>query len=68
MAANYWTSTQHKFWLFSREKLAEIRKAVEETDKGAAQQFQLPDLRLFSVYINQRECSLLRVLCAATEC
>ncbi|KAL1954030.1 hypothetical protein VTO42DRAFT_1808 [Malbranchea cinnamomea] len=54
MAANYWASTQRKHWLFTRERLAEIRRALDESDKAAVHQFPLPDLRLFSIYINQQ--------------
>jgi hypothetical protein len=54
MAANYWTSTQRRHWLFSREKLAEIRDALREKDKAAHSQFPLPDQRLLNIYFNQR--------------
>src|SRR5436189_2505446 len=54
MAANYWTSTQRQHWLFSRDQLAEIRKAIEESEKTLIQQYPLFDLRLLSIYINQR--------------
>lgn len=55
MAANYWASTQRKNWLFSREKLAETRRALDLNDRAAVTQFPLPDLRILSIYINQRE-------------
>jgi cyclin C len=54
MAANYWTSTQRRHWLFSREKLADIRGALREKDKVAHSQFPLPDQRLLNIYFNQR--------------
>ncbi|OGE52663.1 hypothetical protein PENARI_c009G05302 [Penicillium arizonense] len=54
MAANYWTSTQRRHWLFSREKLAEIRDALREKDKAAHSQFPLPDQRLLNIYFNQQ--------------
>src|SRR5881394_212849 len=54
MAANYWASTQRQHWLFSRDQLAEIRKAIEESEKSLIQQYPLFDLRLLSIYINQR--------------
>jgi cyclin C len=58
MAANFWASTQRRHWLFSREQLAEMRRVLDDNDKAAVQQFPLPDLRLFSIYINQRGSSL----------
>ncbi|KAG5292207.1 cyclin [Histoplasma ohiense] len=54
MAANYWMSTQRRNWLFERDQLAEIRRSLDEGDKQKQliQQFPLPDLRYFSIYIN----------------
>ncbi|PGH10873.1 RNA polymerase II holoenzyme cyclin-like subunit [Helicocarpus griseus UAMH5409] len=52
MAANYWASTQRKQWLFERDQLAEIRRSLDDNEKQLVQQFPLPDLRFFSIYIN----------------
>ncbi|KAL4801124.1 cyclin-like protein [Aspergillus venezuelensis] len=54
MAANYWASTQRKHWLFTRERLAEIRDDFKEKDKNAHTQFPLPDQRLLNIYFNQQ--------------
>ncbi|PYH90263.1 C-type cyclin [Aspergillus ellipticus CBS 707.79] len=54
MAANYWASTQRRHWLFSREKLAEIRESFRERDKVAHTQFPLPDQRLLNIYFSQQ--------------
>jgi len=54
MAANFWVSTQRRHWLFSREKLAEIRDNLKEQDKLAHSQFPLPDSRLLNIYFNQQ--------------
>ncbi|KAJ5887915.1 Cyclin C/H/T/L [Penicillium taxi] len=54
MAANYWTSSQRQFWLFSREKLADVREALRERDKATHAQFPLPDQRLLNIYFNQQ--------------
>ncbi|KAL1981617.1 hypothetical protein VTN96DRAFT_2389 [Rasamsonia emersonii] len=54
MAANYWTSTQRRHWLFTRERLAEIRENLKEKDKLAHQQFPLPDLRHLNIFFNQQ--------------
>ncbi|KAL4980113.1 RNA polymerase II holoenzyme cyclin-like subunit [Aspergillus desertorum] len=54
MAANYWASTQRKHWLFTRERLAEIRESFKEKDKASHTQFPLPDQRLLNIYFNQQ--------------
>jgi len=54
MAANYWASTQRLHWLFSREKLAELRQKLEDQDKNLVSQYPLPDRRLVNIYINQQ--------------
>ncbi|PKX99406.1 cyclin-dependent protein serine/threonine kinase regulator SSN8 [Aspergillus novofumigatus IBT 16806] len=54
MAANYWASTQRRHWLFTREKLAEIREIFRESDKVAHSQFPLPDQRLLNIYFSQQ--------------
>lgn len=58
MAANYWASTQRLHWLFSREKLAELRQKLEDQDKNLVSQYPLPDRRLVNIYINQRKCRI----------
>ncbi|KAJ5636402.1 Cyclin C/H/T/L [Penicillium longicatenatum] len=54
MAANYWASTQRRHWLFSRERLADIREKLREQDKVSHSQFPLPDQRLLNIYCNQQ--------------
>ncbi|KAL4867142.1 hypothetical protein BDV12DRAFT_186904 [Aspergillus spectabilis] len=54
MAANYWASTQRRHWLFTRERLAEIRESFREKDKVAHSQFPLPDQRLLNIYFNMQ--------------
>ncbi|KAL4923984.1 cyclin-dependent protein serine/threonine kinase regulator SSN8 [Aspergillus undulatus] len=54
MAANYWASTQRKHWLFTRERLAEIRDGFKEKEKTAHSQFPLPDQRLLNIYFSQQ--------------
>ena len=56
MAANYWTSTQRRFWLFTKDSLADIREEHEAQDRGMSQQYSLPDNRLVNIYI--KECIL----------
>ena len=54
MAANYWESTQKRFWQFSREELSEMRQALENEDQALVQQYPLPDRRLLSIFFNQQ--------------
>lgn len=54
MAANYWASTQRRYWHFSRETLAEIRQKLEEDDRALVQQYPLPDRRLLSNFFSLR--------------
>ncbi|KAL4893523.1 cyclin-like protein [Aspergillus ambiguus] len=54
MAANYWVSTQRRHWLFTRERLADIREGFKERDKVAYSQFPLPDQRLLNIYFSQQ--------------
>ncbi|KAK2742905.1 RNA polymerase II holoenzyme cyclin-like subunit [Myotisia sp. PD_48] len=54
MAANYWTSTQRRFWLFNKEQLSQIRRSLEDPDRSFIQQYPLPDPRLINIYLNQQ--------------
>ena len=55
MAANYWASTQYKYWQCSKQELAEKRKKLEDDDRTLVQQYPLPERRFLSIYFNQRE-------------
>lgn len=55
MAANYWASTQRRHWLFTREKLADLREKLRQQDMVSHTQFPLPDQRLLNIYFSQRE-------------
>lgn len=61
MAANYWASTQRRHWLFTREKLADLREKLRQQDMVSHTQFPLPDQRLLNIYFSQRE-KLIRIL------
>lgn len=54
MASNYWESSQLKHWTFTKSRLAEIRRRLEEEDKAMVQQFPLPDRRLLNIYFSQQ--------------
>lgn len=55
MAANFWVSTQHKNWLFTREQLAAKRQAVLDEEPALVQAYPLPDWRHLNIYFNQRK-------------
>ena len=55
MAANYWASTQRRYWTFSKDQLVEIRGKLDGENTVLVQQYPLPDRRLLSNFFNQRE-------------
>ncbi len=61
MAANYWESTQRRFWQFSKPELAELREKLEVEEENLVKTFPLPQLRHLSIYFNQRKRYLLPV-------
>ncbi|KAH0545584.1 hypothetical protein FGG08_000415 [Glutinoglossum americanum] len=54
MAANYWASTQRLYWQFSKQKLIETRRKLEDDDRVLVQQYPLPERRFLSIYFNQQ--------------
>lgn len=60
MAASFWESTQRRYWMFSKEELAQMREQLEEDDQSLGQMFPLPQWRHLSIYFNQRERGLAR--------
>lgn len=54
MAANYWESTQRRYWQFTKEQLADMRQKLEEEDPSLVQMFPLPQMRHLNIYFNQR--------------
>lgn len=50
MAANYWESTQRKYWTFTRQQLALERKKVEDLERNLVNMYPLPDRRHLSIY------------------
>lgn len=55
MAANYWESTQRRFWQFTKEQLAGMRQKLADDEQGLIQMFPLPQQRHLNIYFNQRE-------------
>ncbi|KAI1076518.1 cyclin-C [Whalleya microplaca] len=54
MAANYWESTQRRFWQFSKEELAQMRQDLEEREQALVQMFPLPQTRHLNIFFNQQ--------------
>ncbi|CUS14312.1 unnamed protein product [Tuber aestivum] len=54
MAANYWASSQRLHWQMSRQRLAEVRSALDAQDPKTVQQYPLPELRHLSIYFNSQ--------------
>lgn len=55
MSANYWESTQRRFWQFSKEELAARRQKLEDENAELVRMFPLPQPRHMYIYFNQRE-------------
>ena len=55
MAANYWNSTQQRFWTFTKPELEAKRRQLEISEGALWQQYPLPNRRLLDIYINQRK-------------
>lgn len=54
MAANYWTSSQHKSWSFTPTKLADIRDDLEKAHRALLQGYPYPDRRLMMIFLRDR--------------
>lgn len=54
MAANYWESTQRRYWQFTKDELAQLRENLEEEEQSLVHMFPLPQWRHLSIYFNQR--------------
>lgn len=51
MAANYWDSTQAKYWTFSKLELSELRRSLAERNQALCTKYPLPDRRHINIYI-----------------
>jgi len=51
MAANYWDSTQAKYWTFSKLELSELRRSLAERNQALCAKYPLPDRRHINIYI-----------------
>ncbi|KAK0741776.1 cyclin-like protein [Apiosordaria backusii] len=54
MAANFWESTQRRYWQFTKGELAAMRQKLEDEDPNLVQMFPLPQLRHINIYLNQQ--------------
>lgn len=54
MSANFWNSTQRRFWQFSKDELAAVRKKLEADNSEIVQMFPLPQTRHLFIYFNQQ--------------
>lgn len=54
MAANYWDSTQARFWTFKNDELNDIRESLSNANSNLVTKYPLPELRLMSIWFQQR--------------
>lgn len=55
MAANYWDSTQARFWTFTKDELAEARNEVREANAALHEKYELPERRHMNIFLQQRK-------------
>lgn len=60
MAANYWDSTQAKFFTFTKDELADIRKELERQNQALHNKYTMPERRLMNIYFQQQLAKLAR--------
>ncbi|EXJ84182.1 hypothetical protein A1O3_04849 [Capronia epimyces CBS 606.96] len=68
MAANYWTSTQRKYWTFTPEKLTEVRDELEGQNAKVIEQHPYPDPRLMFIFLRDRLLQLAKRLQFRQQC
>lgn len=54
MAADYWSSTQHRHWLFPHDLLSSRLQNLEDENRQLVQQFPLPERLHLSIFFNSR--------------
>ncbi|KAK7978594.1 RNA polymerase II holoenzyme cyclin-like subunit [Apiospora saccharicola] len=54
MAASFWESTQRRYWMFSKEELAQMREKLCDEDPKLVQMYPLPDWKYLYIYFNQQ--------------
>ncbi|KAF5008286.1 hypothetical protein FDECE_5424 [Fusarium decemcellulare] len=54
MSANYWESTQRRFWQFTKDQLTTMRQKLEDDNAELVRMFPLPQQRHLNIYFNQQ--------------
>ncbi|KAK5115599.1 hypothetical protein LTR85_009770 [Meristemomyces frigidus] len=62
MAANYWDSTQAKYWTFTKPELVSLRQGLAQQNIALHNKHPLPDQRHLSIYIQNQLAKLARRL------
>ena len=68
MAANYWASTQRRFWHFTPLQLSSIRSTLGAQYAGGVNQYQLPDRRHILIFLKDQLLRLTRRLQPRQQC
>jgi len=54
MAANYWDSSQARYWTFTKDELADIRQQMQDGNKSIYIKYELPEKRHMNIYLQQQ--------------
>ena len=60
MAANYWDSTQAKYWTFTKAELMELRKQLLDNNHQLHAKYPLQDRRIVNIFMQQNLVKLAR--------
>jgi cyclin-C len=68
MAANYWTSTQRRFWNFTPSQLASIRSNLNAQNSSIITSYPIPDPRHILIFLKDQLLRLSRRLQSRQQC
>ena len=68
MAANYWASTQYRYWSFKKDTLHDIRDEIEAESAKLVKEYPLPDRRLMFIFIKDRLLQLAKRMTFRQQC
>ncbi|KAI1610953.1 cyclin H [Exophiala viscosa] len=68
MAANYWTSSQRKYWAFTPSKLSDIRDDLQKQHPKVYEQHPYPDRRHLMIFLRDRLLQLAKRLQFRQQC
>lgn len=54
MAANYWESSQVKYWTFTKDELSQTRNALSESNRALHTKYELPESRHMNIFLQQQ--------------